>query len=178
MKWVQNSCSAKSGPLRFQQADRARKREIENLIRRGTCELALEEDVLPGSNITSGSFLIAIKDVGTGKSIFKARFVAHGHRDVEKHNLVHDSTNVRQSSVLLIALAAIMGFDVWTKDISPAYLQSASKLFREVYPRPNKHLQSPAGYILKLVRPLYGLPDATFAEHLRKKSGIKTDASD
>ncbi len=70
--------------------------------------------------------MIAIKDVETDRPIFKARIVAHGHLDAEKHNLVHDSTNFREISVQsLIALAAIKGFDVWTEDISQAYLQSS-----------------------------------------------------
>ena len=171
--------------MRSEQADRAQKQEIKNLVRRGIWELVLGKDVPPGSNIISGSFVIAFKDVETYNPILKARLVAHGHRDMEKHNLVHDSNNVRQSSVLLlIALAAIMGFDFWTKDISQAYLQSASKLLHEFYLRPNKHLQAPAGYILKLLRPLYGLADsgdywhATFAAHLKKNLRIQTVASD
>ncbi len=143
--------------MQSQQADRARKQAIENLVLRGTWEILLKEDVKHGSYIISGSFLIAVKDVETENPIFKARFVAHGHHDAEKQNLVHDSTKGRQSSVrLLIALAAIMGFDVWTADISQAYLQSASKLLREVYLRPNKHLQAPSGYMLEFIRPLYG----------------------
>ena len=77
-----------------------------------------------------------------------------------------------------------MRLDVCTDDISQAYLQSASKLLREVYLSSNKHLQDPAGYILKLLRLLYGLADsgdyghATFAEHLRKHLGMQTVDSD
>ncbi len=117
--------------------------------------------------------------------IFKARFVAHCHRDGEKTSHVHDSTIVRQSSVrLLIALAAIMGFHVRTKDIFRSYRQSASEILREEYMRPNKHLQAPAICMLKLLRPLYGLGHssdywhATYAEHLMKKLGMITVSSD
>ncbi len=162
--------------MQSQKADRARKQEIENLVGRGTWELVLEEDEPPRSNITSGSFVIASKDVETDKPIFNARFVVHVYRDAKKNNLIDDSANVRQSSVrILIATAAIMGFDVWTEDIFQVYLQSASELLREVHLKPKKHLQAPAGYILKLLRPLYGQAHckyywhATFEEHLTEK---------
>ncbi len=105
--------------MRCEQADRARKQEIESLVQRGTWELVLEADRPPGSNIISGSFVTAIKEVETGKLIFKARFVAHGHLDAEKQNLFRDLTNVCQRAArLLIVLDAIMGFDVWTEGIS------------------------------------------------------------
>ncbi len=101
--------------MRTERADRAQKRKTENFVRRGTWELILEEYVPPVSNLISGSFLIAVKDVGTDRRLFKARSIAQGHRNSEKHNLVHNSTNVRQSSVrLLIAFAAIMGFNLCT----------------------------------------------------------------
>ena len=83
-----------------------------------------------------------------------------------------------------MALAAIMGFDVWTEDISQAYLQSASELLREVYLRPNRRLKIPAGYLLKLLQLLYGLADsgdywhATFAKHLKDKLKMKPVAND
>ncbi len=90
----------------------------------------------PGLNITSEYFLIAIEDTETDKPMFKARISAHGHRGAEKHS------SVRQSSVrLLIALAAIKGFYVWTKDVSQAYLQPARKPLQEVNLRPSKHIE-------------------------------------
>ncbi len=93
-----------------------------------------------------------LKDVETDELTFKAKVVAHGHLDVAKHNLFHNSLNTRQVSLRLsIALAAIMGFGVCTKDISGGNLQSPSKLHREVYHRFNTHLQATAGYTFKLV---------------------------
>ncbi len=109
----------------------------------------------------------------------------HSDSDTEKHNLVHHSTNVWKISVrLLIALAALMRFDVRTEDFSHSYLQSASKLLRGVYHRPYKHFQAPAEYELKLDGPLYGLSDsrdywrATFAELFQKNMRMQTVACD
>lgn len=55
---------------------------------------------------------------------------------------------------------------------------------RDVYIRPNRDLEMPAGHVLKLLRPLYGLADsgdywnATFAAHLRENLEMKTVRSD
>ena len=77
-----------------------------------------------------------------------------------------------------------MEFDVWTEDISQAYLQSASELLREVYLKQNRQLKVPAGYVLKFRRPFYGLADSgdywhsTFAKHLSDGLAMKPVASD
>lgn len=58
------------------EADAACSKEIEDLVRRGTWELVLKEDVPPGANLISGAFVIAMKHVEEDSPIFKARFVA------------------------------------------------------------------------------------------------------
>ncbi len=137
------------------------------------------------ANMITGSFVLTIKDVETNTPTFKERFVAHSNRDAEKNQLVHDSTTARQSSVrLLVDLASVMDFDVWTDEIFQAYLQSASSLLREIYLRPNRQLKKHAGYVLKLLRPFYGSADsggywhATFAKHLTDVLNMKPAASD
>ncbi len=107
--------------MRSDEAEKARRNKIENRVRRGTWEMILEEDVPEDANFISGSFVITIKNVEAEKPTFKARFVAHNNKDSEKNQLMHDSSIAHQSSVRrLVALAAIMGFDVWTEDI-PIY---------------------------------------------------------
>ncbi len=80
--------------------------------------------------------------------------------------------------------SVLMGFDIWPEDISQAYLQSASELLREVFLKPNRQLKVPAGYVLELLRPLYGLADsvdywqAIFAKHLTDDLGMNTVSID
>ncbi len=170
---------------RTQEAEAVRTREIENLVRRGTLGLVLEEDLPDDANMITGSFVLTIKDVETETPTFRARFVAHGNRDAVKNQLIHDSTTARQSSVaVLVLLASVMGFDVWTDEISQVYLKSASSPLREIYLRANRQLKMPAGYVLNLLGILYGLVDsgdywhATFAKHLANDLNMKPGASD
>ena len=45
----------------------------------------------------------------------RAKFVMGGHRDRDKHTVVQNSVNAKQSSIrLLVALATMLGFDIWS----------------------------------------------------------------
>ncbi len=95
--------------IRSDEAEKATKEEIENLVSRGTWEMNLEEDFPEDAKVISGSFAITIKDIKTGDHNSKARFVADGHKDSEKSQLIRKSTTARQSSVrILAALVAIV----------------------------------------------------------------------
>jgi hypothetical protein len=84
---------------------------------------------------------------------------------------VHGSTTLKKQSVrLLLAIAAIFGFDIIATDVVQAYLQSAQDLQREVFVRPECVDLAP-NELLRVVKPLYGLPDSgdywdeTFVNH-------------
>ena len=111
--------------------------------------------------------------------------MVQGHPDREKDSLVHDSNNMKQSSIRLVtALAAILGFRIGGHDVSQAYLQSASKLIRDVFIKPKKEFELPPNGLLKLLKPLYGLPDAgdywpvTFAQHIRDDLEMQRSVGD
>ena len=94
--------------IRTPEAEKASEVEIENLVRRGTWEMVLEEDDPKSANVITGSFVVTVKDVEIENPIFKPSFVAHGNRDAEKDQLVYDSTTARQSSARLqVALGGI-----------------------------------------------------------------------
>ena len=58
-----------------------------------------------------------------------------------------------------MALATILGFDVWSLDVKQAYVQSASELQRKVFFRPTE-LNLDSNELLQIIRPLYGLTDS------------------
>lgn len=99
----------------------AKQLELAGLAKRGVFEVVCREDVPKDANIMGSRFVLAIKNVGSGEEVYKARFVVQGHTDAEKDALVHTSSNLRQYSVrMLIAIATVFGFRLWTQDVSQA----------------------------------------------------------
>lgn len=90
----------------------AKQKEIKGLIDRGTWKLICKDEVLDNANILGGRFVLAIKDAGADKEIWKARFVVQGFRDKLKEFLVHDTSTARQHSTrVLVGLASISALD-------------------------------------------------------------------
>lgn len=165
--------------------DMAKAKELSGLAERGVYEIVCKEDVPAGANVLGGRFVLTIKNVETAEEAYKARFVVQGHTDIENNLLVHNSTNLRQSSIrTLVAIVAIFGFPLWSQDVSPAYLQSAEKLMREVYVRPTKEFRLSSNQLLRLLKPLYGLSDSgdywhsTFSNHLTRDLNMTLTTGD
>ena len=129
--------------------------------------------------------MFAIKDRGTRNEVWKARFVVQGYRDKLKTSLFHNNPNVRPHSVrLLIGLASVLGYRLFSTDVTQAYLQSADKLMRDVYLKPLKEFELAPDKMIKLLKALYCLADSgdywgkTLSEHLRKDIGMKSTLGD
>lgn len=140
----------------------AKKTEIRSLLDRGTFKVILKEDIPPDGNVLPGRFVLAIKSTEDGEVKFKARYVIGGHRDRLKNMMVHSVQTLQPSSIrLLLALAAMHGFDVWTSDVRQAYLQSAVPLMRDIYIRDTvPEFELSPDQCLQLLKPLYGLCDS------------------
>lgn len=82
-------------------------------------------DLPPNSNILSSRFVLAIKDVNTPAEKYKSRLVIHGHRDSDRKNLFNNSPSLRLPSLrMMLIIAAICKFKLWSLDITQAFIQS------------------------------------------------------
>lgn len=163
----------------------AKRRELNGLMKRETWKVVPKSSVAPDANVLSSRFVLSIKDRNLPTEEYKARLVAQGHRDKDKAYLVHDSTNLRQSSIRTISsLSSIKDFQVWSHDVSQAYLQSSELLLRKVYLIPPPELNLPDDQLLLLIKPLYGLPDSgdywsrTMVHHQEEDLGMKSTCAD
>ncbi len=140
----------------------AKRKEITNLLARGTFEVIDKNNIPPYANVLPGKFVLTLKSSEAGSPQHKARYVIGGHRDRMKKLMVHTSQTLQPSSIrLLLAVAALFAFDVWTSDVRQAYLQSTEPLSREIYirnPAPEFLLEDRQA--LKVLKPLYALCDS------------------
>jgi hypothetical protein len=144
---------ASSAPMRA-----AIRKEITGLISRGTFKLVMIPDTARKNSVLS-RFVLAIKHED-GREVYKARLCLGGHRDFLKHNMVHTATTLSQTSTrLILAIAAIFDFDVWTTDVQQAYLQSAEFLQKEIFLKTDA-LELGQDEFMQLILPLYGLSES------------------
>jgi hypothetical protein len=114
----------------------------------------VKDEMPENPSIMGGRFVLTMKDSGTSKEIYKARYVVQGFRDKKKTSLVHDAyTSKQQSSKLLIGLAASFGYRIFSTDVTQGYLQSPKPSMRCVYIKPSTEFELNANQVLKLLRP-------------------------
>jgi hypothetical protein len=100
----------------------AKQKELLGLLERGTFKVVLREEIPKNAPVMKGRFVLVIKNRDTDQEVYKARYVVQGFLDLLKQCAVHNSPNLRQdASRLVLALASIFGFAVWTLDISQSF---------------------------------------------------------
>jgi hypothetical protein len=133
-------------------------KEVHGLISRDTFKI-VPRSAVDGVNVVPSRFVLAIKHEDSSDK-YKARLCLGGHKDVLKSKMVHTATTLSQTSTrLILALAAIFEFDIWTTDVDQAYLQSAATLQKDIYLTTDA-IELGAEELLQLVLPLYGLSES------------------
>ena len=138
---------------------KAKQKEIDNLVQRGVFEFVKRSDIPKGANVITSRFVLAIKSPMNAEKINKARYCAGGHKDKMKNVMVHHTVTLTPASVrLLCTLAELLNLDIWGSDDIQAFIQALRKLDRDLFiidPPPEFCL--PPEICLKVVRSLYGI---------------------
>lgn len=81
----------------------------------------LKDDVPDGAKILGGRFVLSIKNKDCFSELHKERYIVQGQKDIEKNILFYNSSVLKQNSIrLLLSLADIFGFRVWSRDVTQA----------------------------------------------------------
>jgi hypothetical protein len=139
----------------------SRQKELSGLLEKGVFKIVKLADVPQGVRLFNSRFVDEIKNPGTDKAFEKSRLVVQAYNDQEKELVLTQSPTIqRVSQRLILCLAAIGSHSLYLRDISQAYVQSTTTLNREFYVRPPCEMQIDDDSVLKVVRPLYGIPEA------------------
>jgi hypothetical protein len=165
----------------------SRRKEINGLIEKGVFEETDLEDIPPGVRIFNLRFVDEIKNPGTEKAFEKSRLVVQAYNDADKTFVLTESPTIQRCSQRLILCIAPCKKDskLYLRDITQAYTQSTTLLNRDFYVRPPPELATAfRSSILKVIRPLYGIPEAgnhwfrTYHRHHTDRLNMKTSSFD
>jgi hypothetical protein len=142
----------------------SRRKEINGLLEKGVFAVAKASDIPQGTRIFKSRFVDEIKHPGTEKAFEKSRLVVQAYNDHGKGLVLTQSPTIqRMSQRLILALTPTLrakGINLYLRDISQAYVQSTTELNRQFFIYPPPELEMPEGSILKVIKPLYGVPEA------------------
>lgn len=163
----------------------SRLKELDGLLSRGVFEFTNLNDIPTGLRIFKSRFIDTIKLQGTAQAFKKSRLVVQAYNDQEKYSVLTQSPTIQRASQRLLFCVALMrNHSIYCRDISQAYTQSKTILPREFFVKPPAELNLSKNVILKVLRPLYGIPEAgnhwfkTYHDHHKSELGLKQSSSD
>jgi hypothetical protein len=149
------------------QYEDSRQSEIAGLLEKGVFQVTPRSEVLEGARVFNSRFVDEIKNKGTENELKKSRLVVQAYNDENKHVVLTQSPTIQRISQRIILSIAAMETEttgLYLRDISQAYVQSTTLLNRDFYVNPPlelaKHLNLRDDSVLKVVKPLYGVPEA------------------
>ena len=130
------------------------------------------EEIISLQNL--GCFKIVTRDEAKGHRLYRSTFVDKVKDNGEKrsrlcvaacndkeHGLFTAAPTIKRISLrMFIAIAACNSFDIYTRDVTKAFVMSKTPLRRPVYLRAPKEMKLNKGNVLKLIKPLYGMPES------------------
>ncbi|KAI0993994.1 hypothetical protein K3495_g14189 [Podosphaera aphanis] len=153
----------------------SRRKEMEGLLAQGVYELIQRDaDELHNSRIFGSRMVDEVKGKETAIPYEKSRLVIQAYMMIMR---------------IIVALAPSpfsCGISLFTRDITQAYVQLRRRLTRPIYATPPKEMchEFSSQNILKILKPLYGIPESgthwfrTYHEHHKTKLGMKNSTYD
>jgi hypothetical protein len=165
-----------------------RRKEINGLLEKGVFEIINMSDIPKDVRIFNSRFVDEIKNKGTDKAFEKSRLVVQSYNDHGKDLVLTQSPTIQRASQrIILALATILqekAVSLYLRDITQAYVQSNTHLNRDFYVRPPKELGLKDGLLMRIIKPLYGVPEAgnhwfnTYHHHHIEKLHMSQSAYD
>lgn len=139
----------------------SRSKELNGLLSNGTFEPTPRDQVPEGTRIFGSRFIDQLKKIEDGR-IKKSRLVAQNYSDAKATEISTKAPTIQRSSqrLLLSIAASLKNTRPFTRDVTQAYLQSETNLERDVYISAPEEMNLPPGTVLKVVKPLYGVPES------------------
>ncbi|KAI1002946.1 hypothetical protein K3495_g5254 [Podosphaera aphanis] len=144
----------------------SRPKEINGLLEKGNFEVVQDCIVPADTGVFNSRFVDEVKFKGTDKAFEESRLVVQAYNDHGKDFVLTQSPTIQRVSQRLIVCMAscIPDTNLYLRDTSQAYVQSTTKLNRNYYIRSPPELKAELGpeekVLLKVVKPLYGVPEA------------------
>ena len=140
---------------------KSRKDELVGLLEGGTFKPVKESTVPPSSRIFGSRFVDELKKVGNGLRK-KSRLVAQNYADDDATSISTKAPTIQRFSqrVALSVAASIPSLKGYVRDVTQAYIQSHTHLERDVFIKAPSELDLPPGHVLRVVKPLYGIPES------------------
>lgn len=163
----------------------SRQKELDGLLSQGVFEFFDLRRIPKGVRLFNSRFVDSIKSQGTPQAYKKSRLVVQAYKDQGKYLVLTQSpTTQRPSQRILFCVALMRGHSIYCRDISQTYTQSKTFLAREFFVSPPAELNLPPNMILKVLHPLYGIPEAgnhwfkTYHDHHKSKLQLEQASSD
>lgn len=163
----------------------SRRKEIEGLLQEGTFEIASRRDLPEGTRVFGSKFIDQLKRAGDAIRK-KSRLVAQNYQDADAVKIATKAPTVQRFSqrVLLSLAASSTNMDLCTRDVTQAYVQSDKRLERPVFIKPPPEMGLSPDTVLRVVRPLYGIPESglhwylTYLEYHTEQLGMRRTTVD
>ena len=107
-------------------------------------------------------FINEVKIIGMAVVYKKSRLVVQAYNDHKKETIFTQAPTIQQMSQrLILVLAAIQPhLNLFLRDITQAYVQSATVLNKKLFIWPPIKFELPNIIVLKVIKPLYGVLEA------------------